>query len=118
MSTGALFAGALVLIVVLVAVVAYEAHVYQRNKVFKATAVQLVTPPGPRWWQRLLDRFLTAVIVLALIAAVLRFMPRGSRPVDPSPEPSATSPAAPGASSADQSTTSHPRSSTPNGVSR
>lgn len=114
MSAGALFAGA----VVLVAVVAYETHVYQRNKAFKATAVQLVTPPGPRWWQRLLDRFLTTVIVLALIAAVLRFMPRGSRPTDLGPAPSATSPAAPGAPSADRPATSHPRSSTPNGVSR
>src|SRR5437763_657780 len=44
----------LALVAALVFVIARERRIYKRNKAWRATAVQVVAPPAPRWWQPLL----------------------------------------------------------------
>jgi ABC-type Fe3+ transport system permease subunit len=99
----------LLLIGVVLAVVVYEGRIYARNKRFSALAVQIVTPPGPRWWEKALENIATVLLVVALLAAALRFMPRSDR-TGPADDPSGTATPSPSAKSAAPTSTT---SSTP-----
>lgn len=82
---------AVLIVAVLVAVVVRESRIYRRNKAFSATAVQIVTPPGPRWWERALAKLAAFAVAVLLLVAALRFMPRsGSHPTAPAGDATGT----------------------------
>jgi len=74
----------LVAVVVVVLVIARERRIYKANKAFKAAAVQLVSPPGPRWWQVALSNLLWAAITGALLVALFRLVPADDTTLGPS----------------------------------
>ena len=65
----------LALVAALVFVVARERRIYKRNKAFTAQAVQVVAPPGPRWWQTLLANLIVGALIAAAVLALLRYVP-------------------------------------------
>ena len=74
----------LVAVVVMVLVIARERRIYKANKAFKAQAVQLVSPPGPRWWQVALSNLLWAAITGALLVVLFRLVPADDTTPGPS----------------------------------
>jgi hypothetical protein len=56
-------------------VVARERRIYKRNKAWRATAVQVVAPPAPRWWQPLLANLIVGALIAAAVLALLRYAP-------------------------------------------
>ena len=71
-------------VVVVVLVIARERRIYKANKAFRATAVQVVSPPGPRWWQVALSNLLWAAITGALLLALFRLVPADDTTPGPS----------------------------------
>lgn len=88
-----------VIVLAVLAVIVREARIWARDKRFSAQAVMLVSPPRKRWWQELAGTFVAALIVLALVAAAIRWMPRDAATTptqtdttpNPTPTPSASS---------------------------
>ena len=64
-------------------VVARERRIYKQNKTWRATAVQVVAPPAPRWWQPLLANLIVGALIAAAVLALLRYAP-GDGTTDPS----------------------------------
>jgi len=93
-------------------VVARERRIYKRNKAWRATAVQVVAPPAPRWWQPLLANLIVGALIAAAVLALLRYAPGdGSTPGPIAPLDGGTD----GTGSPAHAPTSH---STPDGGSR
>lgn len=65
----------LALVTALVFVVVRERRIYTRNKAWRATAVQVVAPPAPRWWQPLLANLIVGALIAAAVLALLRYVP-------------------------------------------
>ena len=81
----------LALVAAIVFVVARERRIYKRNKAWRATAVQVVTPPAPRWWQPLLANLIVGALIAAAVLALLRYAPGdGSTPGPATPLDSGT----------------------------
>lgn len=101
-------------IAAVVLVIARERRIYKANKAFHATAVQVVSPPGPRWWQVALSNLIWAALIGALLLALFRMVPAEDTTPGPS-TPLDGSTDGPGPAGATHVTT---HSSAPNGVSR
>lgn len=52
-----------------------ERRIYKRNKAWRATAVQVVVPPAPRWWQQLMANLIVGALIAAAVLALLRYVP-------------------------------------------
>ena len=65
----------LALVAALVFIVVRERRIYKRNKAWRATAVQVVAPPAPRWWQPLLTNLIVGALIAAAVLALLRYAP-------------------------------------------
>jgi hypothetical protein len=65
----------LALAAALVFVAARERRIYKRNKAWRATAVQVVAPPAPRWWQPLVANLIVGALIAAAVLALLRYAP-------------------------------------------
>ena len=107
-------------VLALVLVIARERRIYKANKAFKAQAVQVVSPPAPRWWQTLLANLIVGALIAAALIALVRMVPADDTTPGPTAPtdggPDGLSPAGP--TSATPSHSSSSNSSAPKGASR
>ncbi|GAA1954694.1 hypothetical protein [Catenulispora subtropica] len=104
----------LVAVVAMVLVIGRERRIYKANKAFRAAAVQVVSPPGPRWWQVALSNLIYAALIGALLLALVRLVPANDTTPGPStPLDGTTDGSGPSTGTAHSSASSN--SSTPKG---